>query len=59
MSRGLGFPVVQPGISLQTDRARRKARRSNSSTAEFIGVLDEVVAAFESDDGNFLSRLVD
>ena len=53
MSRGLGFPVVQPVVGSQTDRARRKARRSSSSTAEFIGVLDEMVAAFESDDGNF------
>ena len=56
MSLELRFPVVPPVPASPADRARRKARRSSCSAGEFIGVLDEVVAALESDDHNFLSR---
>ena len=50
MSGELRFPVVQPVLASQADRARRKAWRSSCSAAEFIGVSD---GALESDDDNF------
>ena len=47
MSEELCFPVVQPVLASQADRARRKARGSSCRTGEFIGVSDEVVVALE------------
>ena len=56
MSEELHFPVVQPVPDSPADRACRKARMSSCSAREYIGVLDGVVVALESDDDNFWSR---